>query len=88
VGQFTATNVAAVVGNVRRGHRLPVAAGARACTANAADVGGVFEDEIAVGDRARCRLAKRRDLRAALLVRLAINSALFSRRALLLGSHC
>ena len=82
VGQLAATNGAAVLGNVVRGLHLLVTAGAHARTANAADVGGVLEDEIAVGDRARCRLAKRRDLRVVLLVRLEFNAALFVRRAL------
>ena len=45
VGQFAATNGAAVIGNVRRGHHPLVAAGAHACTANAADVGFALEDE-------------------------------------------
>ena len=82
VGQHAAINGAAVLGNVHRGHHLLVTAGAHARTANAADVGGVLEDEIAVGNRARCRLAKRRDLRVVLLVRLVVHAALFSRRAL------
>ena len=82
VGQLAATNGAAVVGNVHRGRHLLVTAGAHARTANAADVGGVLEDETAVGDRAHCRLAKRHDLRAVLLARLVVHAALFSRRAL------
>ena len=82
VGQLAATNGAAVVRNVFRGRHLLVTAGAHARTANAADVGGILEDETAVGDRARCRLAKRRDLRVVLLVRLVVHAALFSRRAL------
>ena len=82
VGQLAATNGAAVVGNEFRGRAPFVTAGAHARTANAADVGGVLEDETAVGDRARCRLAKRRDLRVVLLVRLVVHAALFSRRAL------
>ena len=88
VGQLAATNGAAVVGNEFRGRAPFVTAGAHARTAHAADVGGVLEDKIAVGDRARCRLAKRRDLRVVLLVRLEFNAALFVRRALLFGSHC
>ena len=85
VGQLAATNGAAVIGNVVRGLHPLVTAGAHARTANAADVGGVLEDESAVGDRARCRLAKRRDLRAALLVRLAVQRGTFFAPGLVVG---